>query len=166
MDAISCSTSSFHAIFQSLLRTIMGEITVELTSTQTQLSIGYVKAVENAKEVDTSLLIAIISSIFHWSENGYACTSCNSTYLGHWYVLRQTSMKKAIHISSNQGEEAADVRRASWHPTSEKLPHTKVGSLESETAVNCTQTFSPLVVAVAANKADLAQKRGNMKTRW
>ena len=58
----------------------MGEITVELTSTQTQLSIGYVKAVENAKEVDTSLL-TIISSIFHLSENGYACTSCNSTTL-------------------------------------------------------------------------------------
>ena len=46
-------------LFQSLLlRTRMGEVVLELTSTKTQLTIGYVKTVENAKEVD----IAMISS--------------------------------------------------------------------------------------------------------
>ena len=45
-------------LFQSLLfRTRMGEVVVELTSTKTQLIIGYVKAVENAKEVDIISLI-------------------------------------------------------------------------------------------------------------
>merc|ERR1712192_80514 len=74
----------------------MGEVVVELTSTKTQLTVGYVKAVENAKEV-RKLLMSV--------------------------GLPDTLLVKSSLIPS------------------------------------------PLVVAVAANKADLARKRENMKTR-
>merc|ERR1712192_56664 len=68
----------------------------ELTSTKTQLTIGYVKAVENGKEVRKLLMS---------------------------------------------------------------------GDLHDTLLVKSSLIPSPLVVAVAANKADLARKRGNMKTR-
>ena len=74
----------------------MEEVVVELSSTKTQLTIGYVKSVENAKEVRKLLMS---------------------------------------------------------------------GGLPDTLLVKSSLIPSPLVVAVAANKADLAQKRGNMKTR-
>ena len=65
------------------------------------------------------------------------------------------------------GAEVIDVRRSSWHPSCEELPHTKVWKQHIKPKLKITlESFSPLIVAVAANKADLAQKRGNMKTRW
>ena len=84
-------------LFQSLLlRTRMEEVVVELSSTKTQLTIGFVKSVENAKEVRKLLMS---------------------------------------------------------------------GGLPDTLLVKSSLIPSPLVVAVAANKADLARKRGNMKTR-
>ena len=74
----------------------MEEVVVELSSTKTQLTIGFVKSVENAKEVRKLLMS---------------------------------------------------------------------GGLPDTLLVKSSLTPSPLVVAVAANKADLARKRGNMKTR-
>ena len=74
----------------------MEEVVVELSSTKTQLTIGFVKSVENAKEVRKLLMS---------------------------------------------------------------------GGLPDTLLVKSSLIPSPLVVAVAANKADLAQKRGNMKTR-
>ena len=74
----------------------MVEVVVELSSTKTQLTIGYVKSVENAKEVRKLLMS---------------------------------------------------------------------GGLPDTLLVKSSLIPSPLVVAVAANKADLARKRGNMKTR-
>ena len=74
----------------------MEEVVVELSSTKTQLTIGFVKSVENAKEVRKSLMS---------------------------------------------------------------------GGLPDTLLVKSSLIPSPLVVAVAANKADLARKRGNMKTR-
>ena len=74
----------------------MEEVVVELSSTKTQLTIGYVKSVENAKEVRKLLMS---------------------------------------------------------------------GGLPDTLLVKSSLIPSPLVVAVAANKADLARKRGNMKTR-
>ena len=51
-DIFLLEPSIFHYLFQSLLfATRMDEVAVELTSTKTQLTIGFVKAVENAKEV-------------------------------------------------------------------------------------------------------------------
>ena len=84
-------------LFQSLLlRTRMEEVVVELSSTKTQLTVGFVKSVENAKEVRKLLMS---------------------------------------------------------------------GGLPDTLLVKSSLIPSPLVVAVAANKADLARKRGNMKTR-
>ena len=74
----------------------MAEVVVELSSTKTQLTIGFVKSVENAKEVRKLLMS---------------------------------------------------------------------GGLPDTLLVKSSLIPSPLVVAVAANKADLARKRGNMKTR-
>ena len=74
----------------------MEEVVVELSSTKTQLTIGFVKSVENAKEVRKLLMS---------------------------------------------------------------------GGLPDTLLVKSSLIPSPLVVAVAANKADLARKRGNMKTR-
>ena len=78
------------------MRTRMEEVVVELSSTKTQLTVGFVKSVENAKEVRKLLMS---------------------------------------------------------------------GGLPDTLLVKSSLIPSPLVVAVAANKADLARKRGNMKTR-
>ena len=76
------------------------------------------------------------------------------------------SMKRATYLSSKPRWGSCWCQEGFLTPYLWKAPSYQGWKSNSETSVNCTQTFSPLVVAVAANKADLARKRGNMKTRW